>query len=132
MYNYCVSIPVLVQCYYLSKPCLDESSCTISSPPILMRVLTEMGTAFVDKFQDLVALHYTETYRAIYGGGEFALAPALSSFTIEHLEWYKMSIKKRENHLRNMIKSVTTGSHLSITSEGGNCQKFSLSASCNK
>ena len=59
MYNYCVSILVLVQCYYLSKPCVDESSnrqvsCTISSPPILMRVL---GTAFVDKFQDLVALH---------------------------------------------------------------------------
>ena len=55
--------------------------------------------AFVDKFQDLVALQYTETCSAIYGGGEFTLAPALSSFTIEHLEWYKMSIKKRENHL---------------------------------
>ena len=38
-----------------------------------------------------------------------------------------MSIKKKENHLRNIIKSVTTGSHLSITSEGGICQKFLLS-----
>ena len=58
-----------------------------------MRVL---GIAFVDKFQDPVALHYTETYRAIYGDGKFALVATLSSFTFEHLEWYKMSIKKRE------------------------------------
>ena len=37
--------------------------------------------AFVDKCQDLVALQYThaDMQRAIYGGGEFTLAPPLSS-----------------------------------------------------
>ena len=40
--------------------------------------------------------------------------------------------QEKRNHLQNMMKSVTTGSHLSITSKGGNCQKCSVSAGCNK
>ena len=86
--------------------------------------------AFVDKLQNLVEAQLSESCRAVYGTGEYALAPHVSSLLVSPAKWHCMSEKERCGYIRKVVNS-----HLHSTEERpqgqgeSRLQKLSVSAS---
>ena len=98
---------------------------------------------FVMKLQELMELQLKEGDKAVYGSGEYMLAPSFTKFAIDPNIWHQMKPSQRKEHMKKIhghtstsftatesvpCRSDTSGLTLSIRSDDVSLQFLSRSA----
>ena len=67
--------------------------------------------AFFDKLKELVDAQLSDSYKAVYRSGDYALNPELSSFHVDQLKWHHLTHSKVLLNLnyRLLLKQVDKG-----------------------
>jgi hypothetical protein len=57
----------------------------------------------VDKIYDAVNLQFLDMKRALYGNGNYRIAPKFSAYVIPKLTWQQKSNEQKSSHFQNVV-----------------------------
>lgn len=63
---------------------------------------------FITRLHKLVESQLAEANKALYGAGDYSLAPEYSHFEVDAIEWHRMTPVQRKSHIHKMISGLST------------------------